>query len=78
MSMLTFAERCAWIREVWDIDVFDKRWVLMERVVGEIMDERNLDAGEFVNTFYAPEKHPQLVDALFNRYLELKLVGETM
>lgn len=76
MSMLTFAERCAWIREMWDTDVSDKRWVLMERVVGEIMDERNLAADEFVGTFNAPEKYPQLADALFNRYLELKLVGE--
>ena len=72
-------QRCDWVREIWADAPSSSQWTGFLGAVAALLQKEKLDlkAENFLALFYMPESHPDLLDALFDEYINRKLLGET-
>lgn len=70
------SQRCDWAREMWKEPVISVVWPTVEDCVDSLIDQGLYDSGEIIQMFKAPEKHPAVLDALFEEWAGRKLLGE--
>lgn len=76
MSTLTFEERCAWLRGMWDDEIGSGCTTALITIVSNLTATGPFTTSEFIRAFDLPEEHPEKTNAIFEKYLELKLIGE--
>lgn len=79
MSELTAEQRqqrCDWAREAWKASTASVIWTAVEDCVDSLVGQGLYGISEFAEMFQAPEKHPSVLDALFEEWANRKLLGE--
>lgn len=70
------AERCAWAKKMWGKSARDKGWLEVLECIHSLLDQGCFDAELVVDMFNNPELHPEVLDPLFEEYLNRKLIGD--
>lgn len=70
------AERCAWAREVWALNPSSEEWSEVAQCIDSLVDRRLTNLALPFEMFNDPERHPKVLDLLFEEYLKRELIGD--
>ena len=69
-------ERCAWARKMWGAKTHSKEWSEVRQCVDSLVDQGLIAVTLLIEMFNNPERHPEVLDLLFEEYLNRKLIGD--
>lgn len=69
-----WAQRVAWAHRVWAVDVVDPEWRLTSSCVTRARAQGH--KAPLISAFTHPEMYPAFINAVFEKYMECKLLGE--
>lgn len=70
-----WAQRVAWAYRVWAADIVDPEWMLTDKCISHARAQGH--KAPLASAFAHPEMYPAFINAVFEKYMECKLLGET-
>lgn len=70
-----WAQRVAWVHKVWAADIVDPEWRLTSDCITRARAQGH--NAPLTSAFTHPEMYPAFINAVFEKYMECKLLGET-
>lgn len=70
-----WAQRVAWAHRMWFLDAVDPEWRLTSRCISRARTQGHM--APLISAFTHPETYPEFINAVFEKYMECKLLGET-
>ena len=70
-----WAQRVTWAHRMWAADVDDPEWRLTRGCISHARMQGH--KAPLTTAFTHPEMYPEFINAVFEKYMECKLLGET-
>lgn len=70
-----WAQRVAWAHRVWSLPALDPDWMLVDKCISRVRTQGH--KAPLISAFTHPEMYPVFINAVFEKYVECRLLGET-